>query len=126
MGQIADMALFVVGSQGSEIDKLARTESARERGLTVKLAAVLSQVPGMLERLLAVGTAERALTRVSQLVAPDIGRTGKLAATRVTHVTRARIFSCFRFMGSRWAQIVRRAYSVHTIVSSLDCIGLSI
>lgn len=92
VGQLAGVALLVVGGQRAKIDELAWTEAARERGFAVKLAAVLSQVPCMLERLLAVSTTERTLTRMSQLVAPDIGRAGEFTATRVTHVTGARIF----------------------------------
>lgn len=91
VGKLTGMALLVVSSQGPIIDELARTEAARERGLAVKLAAVLSQVPRMLERLLTVSTTERTLARVSQLVPTDIGRAGELAATCVTHVTSARI-----------------------------------
>lgn len=102
VGQLAAVALLVVGSQGPEIDELARTEAARERGFSVKLAAVFSQIPGMLERLLTVSTTEWTLTRVSQLVASDIGRAGELAATRVTYVPGARIFCRFSFKGSCW------------------------
>lgn len=91
VGQLAGVALLVVCSQGSKIDELAQAEAARERGFAVKLAAVLRQVPSVLERLLTVSTTERTLTRVSQLVPPDIGCPGELAATRVTHVTGARI-----------------------------------
>lgn len=118
--QLTGMALLMVGSQGSKIDELARTESARERGFAVKLAAVLSQVPCMLERLLTVSTTERTLTRMSQLVAPDIRCARELAAARVTQVTGARIFCRFCFMGSWWNQTMRRDWSVHAIVSSLE------
>lgn len=103
VGQLAGVALLVVCSQGPEIDELARTEAARERGLVVKLAAVLGQVPRVLERLLTVSTAERTLARVSQLVPPYVGRPGELAAARVTHVPGARIFRRFSFMGPRRA-----------------------
>lgn len=103
VGQLTGMALLVVGSQCPEINELTRTEAARERGFSVKLSAVFSQIPSMLERLLTVSTTERTLTRMSQLVTSDIGRAGKLATTRVTHVPGAGIFYRFRCLGSWWA-----------------------
>lgn len=81
------VTLLVVRRQRAQVGEVGRARLAAKDALTMGLALVLSEVPRVLEGLVAVRATEGSLARVDQLVPPHVRRARERLAAVVALVT---------------------------------------